>query len=79
MTLCNSSEGGSVGKKWFAQAFKMVPGSDVRAPLIDRLCGSEMDLDLPVKDSRALNESPVVTLARKVAHDLHLAARRARW
>ncbi len=63
ITLCNSSEGGSVGKKWFAQAFKMVPGSDVRAPLIDRLCGSEMDLDLPVKDSRALNESSVVTLA----------------
>lgn len=79
ITLCDSSEGGSVGKKWFAQASKMVPGSDVRAPLIVRLCGSGMDLDLPLKDSSALNVSPVVALARKVAHDLHLAARRARW
>ena len=57
----------------------MVPGSDVGAPLTDRMCGSGMELDLPVKDSRALNESPVVALARKAVPDLHLAARRARW
>jgi hypothetical protein len=79
ITLCNSSEGGSVGKKWFAQASKIVPGSELRAPLMERLCGSEMDFDLQVKDSRALNESPVVALAQKVAHDLQFAARRARW
>jgi hypothetical protein len=50
ITLCNSSEGGSVGKNWFAQASKMVPGSELRAPLMERLCGSEMDFDLQVKE-----------------------------
>ena len=79
ITLCESSDGGSVGQKWFALTSEMVPGSDVRASLIDRLCDRGMHLDLPVKDARALNESPVVTLAQKKAHDLHLAVRRARW
>jgi hypothetical protein len=46
----NSSEGGSVGKNWFAQASKIVPGSELRAPLMERLCGSEMDFDLQVKE-----------------------------
>ncbi len=79
ITLCESWDGGSVGKIWFVLASEMVPGSDVGAPLIDRLCDRGMDFDLPVKDSRALNEPPVVVLAQKTAHDLHSAVRRAHW
>ena len=46
----------------------MVPGSDDGASLIDRMCGSGMDLDLPVKDFRALNDSPTIFIWQQGEH-----------
>ena len=79
MIRCESSDDGSVRKKWLAHASAIVAGSDVSTPLTVSAGGREIDLNLPENDARALNVSPEVALDLKSDHALHFATRSARW
>lgn len=72
------SDGCSTGKKCSANALVMMEGSVVAAPLTVSSEGTGMDFDFPEKEARILNVSPGDARARKSAHALLLAGRRAR-
>ena len=72
------SDGGSKGKKRSAHALVIIEGSVVTAPLTVSSEGTGMDFDLPENEASTLNVSSGDASARKSAHALPLARRRAR-